>query len=180
MTLIFKTKKINQARYYRAIRRCIILNSNYKAWLRFKKRWTVYVIPLSEAEAYKKFYKHLKLEGAGGMAWGVTGKDVLYWFVGDSRDPRIFMQNLGPGFHELLHALHQQEIGTSHVTYLTCGNPVGAACLKGKSGPAATVIVHDNWYGTKKKITLWFRHGGWIPMKMPYIPVDEAMRIYLK
>ena len=112
------------------------------------------------------------------MAWGVTGKNVLYWFVTDSRNPMIFRQNLGPGFHEVLHAMYQLAVGTGHVTYLTRGNPVGAPNMQGKKGPAATVIVHDNWYGTKRKITLWFRHGGWIPMRMPYIPVKEALQLY--
>ena len=171
MPIIFKTEKISIHRYYDVLRRCVMLNSGYRAWKRLKDKFTIYVIPLSKAEEYKSFYEHLKIEGAGGMAWGITGKNVLYWFVSDSRNPFIFRQNMGPGFHEILHALLQNEVGTSHVTYLTRGNPYGAPNMKGKSGAFATVAVHDEWYVMKTKIRVWFRNGFWIPAKMPYMPV---------
>ena len=136
-------------------------------------------MPLKDAEKYKHMYKHLKVEGSGGMAWGVTGKNQMLWFVDDSRDPRRFMQNLGPGFHETLHALMQQEIGTEHVTYLTYGNSPDAPNMQGKKGPAATVVVHDTWYGTKTKVKLWFFQSMmWLPVKMPYIPVWYAKEVY--
>ena len=172
------TEKISIHRYYDVLQRCVMLNSSYAAWKRLKDKFTIYVIPLDKADEYKKFYEHLKLEGAGGMAWGITGKNVLYWFVTDSRNPFIFRQNMGPGFHEVLHALYQNEVGTSHVTYRTRGNPIGAPNMFGKKGPAATVIVHDNWYGSKKKIIVWFHNGGWIPMRMPYIPIKKAKEMY--
>lgn len=179
MTFDWYTKKINHQRYYKAIRRCIILNSSKEAWDHFKKLWHVIVMDVKDAEKYKHMYEHLKVEGSGGMAWGVTGKFELIWFVNDSRDPRVFMSNLPPGFHECLHALHQQEIGTEHVTYKTCGNPAGATCMKGKKGPAATVIVHDVWYGTKRNIKIWFSVGlMYVPVRMPYAPVEESKRMY--
>ena len=61
MTIIFKTEKISQHRYYDVLQRCVMLNGGYAAWKRFKEKFTVYVVPLSKAEEYKKFYKHLKL-----------------------------------------------------------------------------------------------------------------------
>ena len=179
MTFDWWTKKINTQNYYKAIRRCIIMNSDYKTWVQFKKQWHVIVMDLKDAEKYKDMYSHLKLEGSGGMAWGVTGKNQLLWFVKDSRDFRTYMSNLRPGFHELLHALMQQEIGTEHVTYLTRGNPEGAPNMYGKKGPAATVIVHDNWYGTKDSIKMWFYQSMmWLPVLMPYIPVKYARKMY--
>lgn len=181
----WKTKKINIQRYYKAVRRCIILNGNdgtpgsgYRAWTKFKQQWTIIVAPLSETEKYKDMFKHLKLEGSGGMAWGFTGKSTLWWFVADSRNPRIFMQNLSPGFHELLHALYQQEVGTGHVKYRSRGNPIGTINMFGKKGPAATVIVHDNWYGNRVSIKVWFLHSIWVPTRMPYIPIFRAKELY--
>lgn len=183
MTFDWKTKKINIHRYYRAVRRCVMLNgddgtrgSGMRAWRRFKERWTIYVVPVTETEKYKKFYEHLKIEGSGGMAWGITGKDVLYWFITDSRNPRIFMQNLRPGFHEVLHALYQQEIGTGHVAYKR-GEPPEVRRLP-QNGAAATVIVHDNWYGFKTNIKMWFFVGFWVPVRMPYIPIKLAKEAY--
>jgi len=121
-------------------------------------------------------FKHLKIEKAGGMAWGITGKNTLWWFIADSRDPRIFMQNLLPGFHELLHALYQQEVGTEHVKYLTSDPP--EVRRVGQTGPMATVVVHDEWYGFKTWIRIWFKHGGWLPMRMPYIPIKVGKKRY--
>ena len=46
-------------------------------------------------------------------------------------------------------------------------------------GAAATVIVHDNWYGTKKTIKIWIRWSMiWLPITIPFIPVKEAKKIY--
>lgn len=192
MTFDWWTKKINHQRYYKAMRRCIIINGHQKdangydirgsghaVWNRFKKQWHVIVMDLKDAEKYKHMYKHLKLEGSGGMAWGVTGKNQLLWFVADSRDPRRFMSNLPPGFHELLHALYQQEIGTHHIMYQTHGDPPEVSSKRGKLGPAATVIVHDNWYGFKTKIKMWFGISlMWVPVPMPYIPIWKAKKMY--
>ncbi len=183
MTFEWKTKNINIQRYYKAVRRCVILNgddgtrgSGYRAWQKFKKRWTIIVASVDETEKYSEMFEHLDLVGAGGMAWGITGKDILWWFVTDSRNPRIFMQNLPPGFHEVLHALYQQEVGTKHVKYLT-GEPPEVSTI-GQKGPAATVIVHDNWYGFKTSIRVWFLHSMWVPTRMPYIPIKKAKELY--
>ena len=183
MTFVWLTKNINIQTYYKVIKRCIMLNgdddtahSGYKTWQEFKERWTIYVVPLEKAEEYKKFYEHLKLEGSGGMAWGITGKDVLYWFITDSRNPFIFRQNVGPGFHESLHAMYQQVVGTQHVSYIRDEPP--EKTRKGQTGPAATVIVHDNWYGFKTSIKMWFLHSMWVPTNMPYIPIKVAKKLY--
>lgn len=199
MTLIFKTKKINPQRYYHATRRCILLNaadrvkvrgrfgrtkyvqregsmSPHKVWRLFKKNVITHILPVSETAKYAHLFKHLNIESNGKMAWGVTGKNEWYWFVTDSRDPRIFMQNLGPGFHECLHMMYQLVIGTGHVNYLTKDPPEVKRLPK--KGPAATTIVHDNWYGFKTKVKIWFFVGIWVPVKMPYIPIEKAMEMY--
>lgn len=181
MTIEWKTKNINIQVYYKTIRRCIILNgddgtplSGQRAWARFKERWTIIVAPLEEADKYKDMYAHLKIEGSGAMAWGITGKDVLWWFVTDSNNPFIFRENIPPGFHEMLHALYQQEVGTAHVTR-QYDVPDGK---RGTKGPAATVIVHDVWYGSKIRIKMWFMHSMWVPTSMPYMPIKTATEIY--
>ena len=51
--------------------------------------------------------------------------------------------------------VYQDGIGTHHITR-KYDAPEGRA---GTRGAAATVIVHDNWYGSKKTIKFWIRHG---------------------
>ena len=80
-----------------------------------------------------------------------------------------------PLAHELLHALYQDRIGTFHITR-KFDAPEGRA---GTKGAAATVIVHDNWYGTKKTIKIWIRWSMiWLPITIPFIPVKEAKKWY--
>lgn len=186
MPVIWKTKNINIQRYYKAMRRCIMLNgddgtpmSGWKTWQKFKDQFTITVIPVTEAKNYEQFYKHLNIENIAQIAWGVTGKNVIYWFVIDSNNPRVFMQNLPPGFHELLHALYQMEVGTNHTQYYYDIIIDGIVRQKaGSKGPAATVIVHDNWYGSKKSVRAWFLHSMWVPTRMPFIPIREARAMY--
>lgn len=199
MTLIFTTKKINIHRYYEAVKRCIMLNaadrtrrkgrfgrtilkkrrgalSSHEVWSLFKREVTTHILPLSEMGKYTDMFKHLNIDPNGKMAWGFTGKNEWYWFVTDSRDPRIFMQNLGPGFHECLHMMYQLVVGTGHIDYKRIEPPeVGRLP---QSGPAATVIVHDNWYGFKTKVRVWFWVGIFVPVAMPYIPIEKAREMY--
>ena len=86
------------------------------------------------------------------------------------------MQNILPCYHEMLHALYQDQIGTSHIMYKTVDPP--EVKKSGQKGPAATVIVHDNWYGFKTKITTWYWILFWLPIKMPYIPIKKAKILY--
>ena len=186
MTFEWKTKKINIQRYYKVIRRCIILNgydgtpgSGYREWQNFKQRVKILVVPVSESEKYKDMYKHLKIEKAGTIAWGVSGKDMFIWFVIDSRNPRVFMQNVGPGFHECLHVMYERVIGTTHIKYKYDIYIDGIRQYKrGDMGPAATVVVHDNWYGMRASIRIWFLHSIWVPTVMPYIPVKIIKQTY--
>lgn len=199
MTLIFTTKKINIQRYYSAVRTCVMLNaadrvrvkgrfgrtllkrregslSSWQVWQLFKDKVTTHILPLSELDKYKDIFKHLNIDPSGKMAWGFTGKNEWYWFVTDSRNPMIFMQNLGPGFHEVLHMMYQLVIGTSHIPYLTSDPPeVGRLP---QNGPAATVVVHDAWYGFKDNIRVWFWVGLFVPVRMPYIPIELARKRY--
>lgn len=200
MTLKFTTKKINQKQYYNAIRKCVMLNAAdrikvtdgmgktyviqdkngltpHEVWQMFKDTVTTHIMPVSETDKFKHMFKHLNIESNGKMAWGVTGKNEWYWFVTDSRNPRIFMQNLGPGFHECLHMMYQMIIGTRHIGYIYSDSPEVKRLPQ--SGPAATVIVHDNWYGSKKKIRVWFFVGIWVPVMMPYIPIENARSLYM-
>jgi len=182
MPIFYETKNIDREKYTKLIRRTIILNgydgtnlSGQRAWLRFQESWTVWIIPVTEQEEYKKFYGHLNVETSDGIAWGVTGQKVVYMFVNDSKNSFIIRQNMMPLGHELLHAIYQDEIGTSHIQRIY-DSPEGRA---GSRGAGATVIVHDNWYGTKKRIRLWIRWGiGWLPITIPYIPVKEAKETY--
>ena len=186
MTFEWKTKKINIQRYYKVIRRCIILNgydgtpgSGYREWQNFKQRVKILVVPVSETEKYKDMYKHLNIEKVGAIAWGVSGKDMFIWFVIDSRNPRVFMQNVGPGFHECLHVMYERVIGTTHIKYKYDIYIDGVRQYKrGDMGPAATVVVHDNWYGMRASIRIWFLHSIWVPTVMPYIPVKIIKQTY--
>lgn len=182
MPIIFQTKNIDQEKYLKIIRRIIILNghngdnlSGQIAWLRFQESWTLHIIPVEEQEDYKRFYQHLNVETSDGIAWGVTGQKVIYMFINDSANSFIIRQNIMPLAHELLHALYQDEVGTGHIQR-KYDAPEGRA---GSSGAGATVIVHDNWYGTKKTIKIWIRWGIiWLPITIPYIPVKQARELY--
>ncbi|NIU00409.1 MAG: hypothetical protein GWN01_05555 [Nitrosopumilaceae archaeon] len=183
MTIIWKTKKINIQAYYKIIRRTFIFNADrgfpgtgYAAWKQFKREWKVYIIPVDQAEKYKEFYGHLNVETSDGIAWGVTGQRVIYMFVVDSRNPFTTRSNAMPIAHELLHAVYQQEVGTFHVTR-KYDAPEGR---KGTRGAAATVIVHDNWYGSKETMRFWIAWGipPWLPITIPYIPIEKAKQLY--
>ena len=182
MPINFSTKNIDQDTYTKIIRRIIILNGNkgeglsgYQAWVRFNRDWHLNIIPVTEQEEYKKYYNHLNVETSNGIALGVTGQKVIYMFVNDSKNSFIIRQNIMPLGHELLHALYQDEVGTQHIMR-KYDAPEGKA---GGYGARATVIVHDNWYGTKKTIRIWIRWGIiWLPITIPYIPVKEAKEIY--
>jgi len=109
------------------------------------------------------------------MAWGITGKKEMFLFVVDSRNPFTIRSNAMVIGHEILHAVFQDKVGTFHITR-HYDSPDGKA---GTRAPAATVIVHDTWYGTKKRIRFWIGWGfGWIPITMPYIPVKKAKELY--
>ena len=80
-----------------------------------------------------------------------------------------------PLAHELLHAIYQDAVGTQHIVR-RYNAPEGNA---GTSGARATVIVHDNWYGSKETIKIWIRWGLiWMPITIPYIPIKKAKEIY--
>jgi hypothetical protein len=87
----------------------------------------------------------------------------------------MLRSNVMPLAHELLHALYQDRIGTFHITR-KFNAPEGRA---GTRGAAATVIVHDNWYGSKKTIKFWIRHSFmWLPVTIPFISVKQAKQDY--
>jgi len=80
-----------------------------------------------------------------------------------------------PLAHELLHALYIDAVGTQHIVR-RYNAPEGN---RGTSGSRATVIVHDNWYGSKETIKIWIRWGLiWMPITIPYIPIKKAKEIY--
>jgi len=182
MTIEWHTKNINIQNYYKIIKRTIILNgddgthlSGYNAWKKFKKEWTLHIIPVTEQKDFKRFYDHLIVETSDGIAWGVTGKNVIYMFINDNRNPFIIRQNIMPLSHELLHALYQFSVGTSHITRIY-DSPEGRATTR---GAAATVIVHDNWYGRKQTLRIWISWGlGWLPITISYIPIKQAKQLY--
>lgn len=182
MAIIFKTHNIDQEKYKKLIRRTIILNghdgthlSGQRAWLNFQESWDLFIIPVTEQGAYRRYYRHLNVETSDGIAWGVTGHKVIYMFVNDKKSSFIIRQNMMPLAHELLHALYQDVVGTSHITRLY-NAPEGRA---GGRGAAASVIVHDLWYGSKKTLKMWIRWGIiWIPITIPYQNVKESKEIY--
>jgi len=182
MTIIWHTKNINIQNYYKIIKRTIILNgdngtnlSGYKAWQKFKDEWTLHIIPVTEQADFSRFYDHLLVETSSGIAWGVTGKNIIYMFVNDTINPFIIRQNAMPLSHELLHALYQFTVGTFHITRKYT-SPEGRI---GTSGAAATVIVHDNWYGRKQTFVMWISWGlGWLPITITYYPVKQAKKEY--
>jgi len=174
----FFTKNINQKTYEDIICRTIMINghngrnlSGYHAWENFKDNWELNIIPVTDQEDFKAFYEHLDVETSDGIAWGVTGSKVIYMFVNDSKNPFILRSNVMPLAHELLHAIYQDAVGTFHITR-KYDSPEGRA---GTKAAAATVIVHDNWYGSKKTIKFWIRHSFiWLPITIPFIPIKQA------
>ena len=87
----------------------------------------------------------------------------------------MIRQNIRPLAHERLHALYIDAVGTEHIVR-RYNAPEGKA---GTSGSRATVIVHDNWYGSKETIRIWIRWGFiWMPITIPYIPIKKAKEIY--
>jgi len=176
MSIIWHTKKINVQNYYKIIRRTVIFNSSHAYWNQFKKDWTVHVFPADDIDKYKHFFAHIpNINVSRNMAWGITGQKEMFLFINDSRNPFIIRSNTMPIGHELLHAIYQDNVGTFHIKR-HYDAPDGNA---GSRAPAATVIVHDNWYGTNVTLTYWISWGlGWIPLKTPYIPLKVAKQIY--
>ncbi len=183
MTIEWHTKNINIQNYYKIIRRTIMLNghdgtngSGYRAWQKFKNEWTTHVIPADNIEPYRQFFSHLgNIQVANGIAWGITGQKEMVLFVVDTINPFIIRSNAMPISHELLHAIYQDAVGTFHIKR-KYDSPEGRA---GDMGAAATVIVHDNWYGRKMTQRLWISWGlGWLPITISYFPVNAAKQIY--
>lgn len=180
--IVFKTKNIDEKKYRDIIQRTIILNgddgthlSGYKAWQNFDQTWTLMIIPVTEQADYERYYGHLRIETSSGIAWGVTGQKVIYMFVNDSANSFIIRQNIMPLAHELLHALYIDAVGTEHIVR-RYNAPEGKA---GTSGSRATVIVHDNWYGSKETIRIWIRWGFiWMPITIPYQPIWKSKQQY--
>ena len=178
----FFTKNIDEKKYRDIIQRIIMINGNdgtnlsgYNAWKNFEENWELNIIPVTDQEDFKVYYKHLNVETSDGIAWGVTGVKVIYMFVNDVKNPFIIRQNIMPLGHELLHAIYQEAVGTFHITRIYDA-PEGRANTR---GAAATVIVHDNWYGSKDTIKVWIRWGLiWLPITIPFIPVKKAKEIY--
>jgi hypothetical protein len=178
----FFTKNINEKTYRDIVQRTIMLNghdgrsnSSFEVWKNFEDNWELNIIPVTDQEDFKVYYKHLNVETSDGIAWGVTGSKVIYMFVNDSKNPFMLRSNVMPLAHELLHAVYQDRIGTFHITR-KFDSPEGRA---GTKGAAATVIVHDNWYGTKNTIKFWIRHNLiWLPITIPFIPVKQAKHDY--
>lgn len=153
-----------------------MLNSNYDYWQKFKSQWKVTVIPVDQAGKYSQYYAHLtNIEVSDGIAWGITGMREMVLFVVDSNNPFITRSNTMPIVHELLHAIYQDNVGTTHIKR-KYDAPEGRA---GTMGAAATVIVHDNWYGTKDTLRIWISYGlGWLPITIPFIPLAYARAHY--
>ena len=135
------------------------------------------IIPLTDSTdiKYKSYFKHVEVKTGEGIPWGVTGKKIINMFVNDTRNPFILRSNIMPLAHELLHALYQDQVGTYHITR-KYDAPEGKA---GTRGAAQTVIVHDNWYGTKETTKFWIRYGMiWLPITIPYYPIKQAKKDY--
>ena len=149
--------------------------SGYNYWKKFKKEWNLHIIPVEKQEDFKRFYGHLRVETSDGIAWGVTGKKVIYMFINDTVNPFIIRQNTMPLVHELLHAIYQDNVGTWHISR-KYDAPEGR---KGTMGSAATVIVHDNWYGSRETMRFWINWGlTWLPITIAYIPLYKAKKMY--
>ncbi len=190
MPIDFKTKNINRQDYYKILRRCIIMNgydgthlSGERAWEDFKKNVKVTIIPVKDAWKYKEFFDHIAgadKNFSSEMPWGKAGMNELIWAVNDKYNPLGFYirQNVPPGMHEGLHVLYQRVIGTGHIYYKKTSPPEVKNI--GQKGPAATVIVHDNWYGFKTKLKMWISWGlgVYLPLSIPYIPIKKAREMY--
>ena len=151
------------------------LKSCCATWKKIKNEWTIHVIPVERTDEFSHFFNHLDIETSTGIAWGITGLKEMYLFVNDSRNPFIIRSNTMPISHEILHAVYQENVGTFHITR-KYDSPEGR---KGTQGAAATVIVHDNWYGRKQRLTFWISWGlGWLPLVMTYYPVKQAKQEY--
>lgn len=182
MPITWHTQNINIQDYYKIMRRIVMFNgddgthlSGYKVWQIIKENWNIHVIPVERADEFSRFYNHLDIEVSDGIAWGITGLREMYLFVNDSRNPFITRSNVMPIGHELLHAIYQEKVGTFHITR-KYDSPEGRA---GSQGSAGTVIVHDNWYGSKITNKFWIWHGSmWLPITYPYIPIREAKKQY--
>ena len=97
----FFTEKIDEKKYRDIIQRIIMINghdgtnnSGYKAWKNFEENWELNIIPVTEQEDFKVYYEHLNVETSDGIAWGVTGKKVIYMFINDIKNPFIIRQNI--------------------------------------------------------------------------------------
>jgi len=183
MSIIWHTKKINIQKYYHIIMMNIWINSDdgtrnvgYKSWQKFKKEWTVHVIPTDKVGEFSKFYSHIpNIKVSQGIAWGITGSKEMFLFIVDSRNPFIIRSNAMAIGHECLHAVMQDKVGTFHITR-HYDSPEGKV---GTKAPAATVIVHDAWYGNKPTLRFWIGWGlGWIPITMPFMQVKKAKELY--
>ena len=154
----------------------VILSAGYNFWRIFKEDWKITVIPVDQAGEYSEFYAHLtNIEVSDGIAWGITGLREMVLFVVDSRNPFIIRSNAMPIGHEILHAIFQSEVGTTHITRLYDA-PDGRRWTQAS---ASTVIVHDIWYGTKETLRLWISWGlGWLPITVPFITIKEAKKRY--
>jgi hypothetical protein len=179
----FYTKKIDEKVYEKIIRRTIIFNgddgthlSGYKAWKQFESEWELNINPLSKVDdKYKSYFEHVEVKTNDGIPWGITGKKVIHMFVNDTKNPFILRSNVMPLAHELLHALYQDQVGTYHITRKYTA-PEGRV---GTRGAAASVIVHDNWYGSKETMKFWVRYGViWLPITIPYIPIKKSKQLY--
>ncbi len=183
MPITWHTKNINIQNYYKIIRRIIILNahdgthlSGYKYWKYFKAHWDVHIMPTDRFHEFQEYFGHIKdVEVSDEMAWGITGKHEMFLFVVDTRNPFIIRSNAMPMSHELLHAIYQDKVGTTHITR-KFDSPEGKKFTQGAS---ATVIVHDNWYGRQMTERFWISWGlGWIPITYSYIPIWVANQLY--
>lgn len=185
-----RIKNANKQDLYKVIRRTVLLNakddkkgsmSTYEFWQWFKKNVQVTIIPVKDAWKYSEFFSHLKLgdRTSTGMPWGKAGKNEIIWAINDNYNPLGFYirQNVPPGVHEILHIIYAKAIGTKHIEYQRPEPPEVKRLPK--KGPAATVIVHDNWYGYKTKVKMWISWGVmYLPLSIPYIPIKIARKMY--
>ena len=78
--------------------------------------------------------------------------------------------------HELLHGIYQIHVGTVPVRRQRDEAPEGRI---GSTGPASTVIVHDNYYGYKNTIKTWLPWNvSWTPIVTSYMPISRAKSMY--
>lgn len=177
MTIEWHTKNINIQNYYKVMRRAIILTGGYQTWKDFKAKTTMHVMPANNLDKYRHMFAHLNVETSEGIAWGFTGDNEVYIFINDVRNSFIFRSNIMPFIHEILHVIYQQQYGIFHVPYLT-DDPPEVRRLP-QRGSLATVIVHDNYYGTKETLRIWISWGiGWLPVRFPWIPFKKAVELY--